>query len=55
MTTILCVSDIHDNEEKHKKMAELGKGCDFVITCGDDFGRYIKGAQEENIPLQELG
>ncbi len=39
MTKLLCVSDLHDVEKKHVQMVEYAKGCDALITCGDDFDR----------------
>ena len=54
MTTVLCVSDIHDEEQKHEQMAGWAKGCDAILTAGDDLDRYIDGQIEADILLSGL-
>lgn len=54
MTKILCVSDIHDEESKFAQMADWAKGHDAIITAGDDLGKYINDASEENLLLGAL-
>lgn len=47
MAKLLCVSDLHDVEKKHKQMVEYAKGCDILVTCGDDFDREEADHQYE--------
>jgi predicted phosphodiesterase len=54
MTTLLCASDIHDEKDKHAKLAEYSAGCDAVITAGDDFDRYTEQGPEANLLPQLL-
>ncbi len=61
MTTFLCVADIHDDERKLERMVEFSRGCDAVITCGDDFDKSLNHTYESSnllrkvLPLQNRG
>ena len=60
MTKLLCASDIHDDESKHSELEEMARGCDGVITAGDDWDRMHptedprRHEYESNIILGEL-
>ncbi len=55
MTKLLCVSDLHDVEKKHKQMVEYAKGCDAIITCGDDLDSEDSDHRyEANLVIGEL-
>ncbi len=51
MTKLLCVSDVHDVEQKHRQMVDYAKGCDAIITCGDDFDKESDQQYEANMLL----
>jgi Icc-related predicted phosphoesterase len=58
MVKILCVSDLHFDEKKLEQIPEHAKGCDAIITAGDDFDSLVKVKgglnYEANVLLEEL-
>jgi len=60
MTTLLCISDVHNDEKKLKQIAGFAKGCDALITAGDDLDQQVQDKEgniagfESDIILEEL-
>lgn len=47
MVSLLCVSDLHDNEAKLKQVAGFAKSGDAIITAGDDLDKELPEQQYE--------
>ncbi len=55
MTTLLAVSDIHCDKTKLEQMVNFSKGCDLILTCGDDFDKMLgEGQYESNALIASL-
>ncbi|MEM4240176.1 MAG: hypothetical protein QXK08_03215 [Candidatus Woesearchaeota archaeon] len=58
MAKLLCVSDLHDDEARLSQLPGFSKGCDAIITAGDDLDRIVQvnGQQnyESSVLLAEL-
>ncbi len=53
MTIFLCVSDVHENEQKLEQIVKFSKGCDAILSAGDDFDKWLNGIDESDLMLQK--